>query len=133
MVHVRGYIYRIRSVCSCVYMHIPRTWSNQRLVESSKLNICRLRSSLYAYKHGRDMQTARFSRCLIRNVIQVLCIYLKHYAPHVHKEKFSGYKSACEYVAAQYYIKVCFQAVLLQMTTTNVCFSACLPCMKLSK
>ena len=29
------------------------------------------------------MQTARFSRCPTLNVIQILCIYLKHYASHV--------------------------------------------------
>ena len=28
------------------------------------------------------MQTARFSRCPTLNVIQILCIYLKHYVSH---------------------------------------------------
>ena len=65
MVHVRSYVFRICFVCSRVNKHIPHRWSNQRLVESRKLNSCLQRSSLYAYKHGRDMQTARFSRCLI--------------------------------------------------------------------
>ena len=46
MVHVRSYVFRICFVCSRVNMHIPLTWSNQRLVESSKLSIYRLYSSL---------------------------------------------------------------------------------------
>ena len=86
MVHVRDYVFRIGFVCSRVNLHIPRTWSNQRLVESSKLNIYHLRSNLNAYKHGSDMQTARFSRCLIFNVIQILCSSLKHYVADVHKD-----------------------------------------------
>ena len=44
-VHVRSYVFRICFVCSRVNMHIPLTWSNQRLVVSSELSIYRLCSS----------------------------------------------------------------------------------------
>ena len=59
IVYVRSYVFRIRFVCSCVNMYIPRTWSNLRLVESNNPNICRLAPVLNAYKHGREIHVCR--------------------------------------------------------------------------
>ena len=96
------------TVWSCVNMHILRTWWIQNLVESSKAILLPTLHSLYVYKHGRGMLMARFPHCIILTVIQILCIYFKHYTSDVHKGLFNVYKYACEYAWVESQITLYF-------------------------